>query len=607
MDYRKLDEIHNIFVTNIYDNSYRKPMRLKVVKEGVTDKIFESTISKCYLNAKLLNRFSKDIDVYDWLDSLLFKPKIEDKKTVMKKYISQYMSKMLDVYKQAYPIGKHGCLEKYQDIAADVMDIFIKHSAYFDNIYTYDISLYDLYELFDEDPEAEEIMLNDNHINSDMTPEEIVTKKNVLSDVLGEKIFKHKTQPFYTLLKGGAGMRMAQYIDSTLFIGCNPLGHNIIPYDIPESWLRGLSTDGSIFAQNASARIAKKLEKIDISSTGYDLKRAMFAMKNITVKANSDCGSIHLIPRTVDILKNYIGKWYKESLADINYKQVTEADVQLKGKQLYFRDPITCATVEGHICSKCMGIPVRENFDIGLYIATEIYGAAGQAYLSAKHNNIATPVDIFKDYKDFVKLTIKEKLVFKTPPKKIIFIQPTVLTGPKDDQNRLTTKLIYVDGKEVKIKADVNTHFYTPKGNLHEDGEVIDMSKVYCKNVNIPKANLYLDLKKLYFSQTQNTTLQQINFIYSVIGQQFHMSEIGILTYAHVRDATNPYRRPDFSMPTVETMFVSMPTILGYLPVTESLPHGVKILENLLTAPETYNGSRKESNKMDIILIPRKV
>jgi len=306
-------------------------------------------------------------------------------------------------------------------------------------------------------------------------------------------------------------------------------------------------------------------------------------------------------------LKNFMGKWYKTSLNELEFRQVTKNDTHLIGQMCYFRDPITCAGVEdGHICSKCMGIPVRENFDVGLYIATEIYGAAGQAYLSAKHNNIATPVDIFGKYANFLRLTIKEKLIFKTPPKIIRFLHPAPPTNLKEDQNRMTAKHIAVDGTDIKIDKEVNTYFYTPKGNMHDDGVIIDVSKIYCKNVNIPKANMYLDLKRLYFTATTNTSMSQLGYIYSVIGQKFHMSEIGLLTYAHIRDANNPYNRPDFNMPTVETTFVSMPSILGYLPVTESLPHGVKILENLLTAPETYDGSRKRSKNMDIILMNRK-
>jgi hypothetical protein len=155
-------------------------------------------------------------------------------------------------------------------------------------IATRDISMLDIYELMTNDKEAYEILTQNDPVNNDMTPLEIVEKKEEAFTKLEGIIYKNKLEPFYTLLKAGSGIRLAQLVDTMCFIGCNPDWDVMIPHVVADSWLRGIGASnqdpkGAFYVTQLAARIAKKLEKCDIAITGWVLKQQMFIMKNTRV------------------------------------------------------------------------------------------------------------------------------------------------------------------------------------------------------------------------------------------------------------------------------------------------------------------------------------
>ena len=594
VDFRELERIRDIALENAFDYDTKK------ISLKVNDSVHPMGVMRAYLNSMLLLYYEKDgicnIDklIYDGGGS----------ETV----VTDYVNSVIVVY-SSYQKD----LTARQLVAQFIIDSMSRIALMVEHIDTNDISIFDIFDLMDEHPRFKEILMKDDHVNDTMTPTEIVHVKHGLFEELKNIVLETKIEPYYTLLMCGTGMRLAQFTDIMGMIGCSPDRTEVIPYSVGESWLRGLNNVYSWFVQNSTARIAKILEKCEIANTGYALKRAMFAYAS-TFVTEGDCGTVHMLDHVIKDkrdLKRFVGVNYKLSLnACGDYLKVKATDVHLIGQTIHYRSPIACNHIDGKICSTCMGLDVRTDVDIGIIIAMWIYGKASQDYLSAKHNNIATPIEhLTAEDMQYIKNTIRNTILFKQKPASIHFTAPTLIDGLYWESPDMVVEFESGEKREFSIPKSHDTAFRVHYDNLFHETFVKDFSNVILINKNRPKAALFTELTNIYINSSEIKKINNVRDIIKVIFERIpdiHASVIGVLTYKHVRDANNQYVRPNFTDSFISPTFESMHTILTTLPINESLPQGKDVgLERLLSSIETFNGVRKYSTFMDSILKER--
>lgn len=624
------------------------------IQIDVYGRLIEKHLISGYLNAGILRVMDKYINITPYIDDIVINGIVDTKKVRMAH------NKCAKIIKDA---GLS--LEIMQKVTIGINTVMTESAMLLRGIATRDISMLDIYELMTNDKEAYEILTQNDPVNNDMTPLEIVEKKEEAFTKLEGIIYKNKLEPFYTLLKAGSGIRLAQLVDTMCFIGCNPDWDVMIPHVVADSWLRGIGASnqdpkGAFYVTQLAARIAKKLEKCDIAITGWVLKQQMFIMKNTRVSEVEDCGTIHHtlvnIKSEIDI-KRHTGMYYKIHHNQISYSRFKGDEFDLLGKSVLVRTPATCNTVNGDICKMCLGIDCIPGYDIGLEIGAFIYAMAGQNYLSAKHNTIANPLNpINTSDIDILKVTIQNKVRWLKRPSMVT----VSLKIPTTYAVEFMSIMINLGGKPRFISLN-GTYFYTAKDNIDDDGIIKDIDLIYAKNKNIPKAALFKDLQSVFYASVKMASVSSsaldidsdecseedynelaelvdndtdcenntcdidldkddaevkisdapvqeiISRVYNMCDDNMHAIIPYMLVHKNIRDGHNLFKRPDFTSENPYAVFVSSRGLLKYLSITDSLPQGVSIgVDGILTSPETYTGERERDNSMDAIFVPRK-
>lgn len=599
-----------------------------------------------YLNAGILRVMDNYVNVNNYLDDIIIKGVVSAKK------IRDTHLKCADILRK-----NNRSLDDMRKATIGINTAMTEASMLMRGIGTRDISMLDIFDLMMKDEEAYKILTENDPVSSDMTPLEIVDAKKLAFKKLEDIINKNKMEPFYTLLRAGSGIRLAQLVDTMCFIGCNPDWDVMIPHVVADSWLRGIGASrqdpkGAFYVTQLAARIAKKLEKCDIAITGWVLKQQMFIMKNTRVSEVDDCGTIHhttVFVESIEDIKRHKGMYYKINHYQNGYNRINGDESHLVGLTLLFRTPATCNTVDGNICKTCLGIDAISGYDIGLEIGAFIYAMAGQNYLSAKHNTIANPLNpIYESDRDILKVTIQNIITWK--------IKPSMMTCglkiPTDKYIEFSSAVVIIAGKTRTITLN-GTNFYTMKNNITEDNIIINIDEVYIRNKNIPKAALFRDLQSIFYASSaqikasisddmecesedaedsdlcivmDDTTESDIDLdkvdteevkvsnepIQEVIRKVYNITEgmhaviPYMLIHKNIRCGDNLFNRPDFTKEDARAVFVTSRGLLKYLSITDSLPQGVSIgVDGILTSPETYLEEREKDNSMDVIFVPR--
>lgn len=560
---------------------------------------FTMYVMRVYLNSLLMQYFIDKLNVdIKCVPNLLYNK--AGSASNVKKYIDRIS---IFLYKNGYA---EATVREFMEYTIECMT---RTQQFLENYYSYDISLLDILAITRKNKKYRKIIIEGGHVNQDMTPMEISQKQSEIFEELRGMIFEYKLEPFYTFLKSESCMRLPQFIACFGLIGASPLEDKVIPYEVDASWFRGISNIGEFITQAKTSRLAKILEKCKIDKTGVSLKDQMFVNKNVYIK-DGDCGTkfLHrvLIKDEYD-LKAHRGMFYAfENNPDGEFYRCHEKDTQLFGKYLWFRTPATCNYIDGHLCSKCVGVGTIDNIDIGLDAAMKIMGDAGQKYLSAKHiTKLFAMFHINPKWFKYVKNTIRNRLKVFDTVKTIQFINP-VINNHKVYANHIIineTEVIHIEN------AEVSTHI----ANLDSNDYVLDFDTIGIINKNMSSSGLYLALKVLL--EGNNSSKGDVNIhrfidnVYDACREEYHGVHIYTLIHKYLRDPESPFRRFDYSSMD-KTMsdgtILSTKTLMGYGGINEMLPHGKRLLEMALLSPETYEGGRENTSNMDIILLPRR-
>ena len=290
--------------------------------------------------------------------------------------------------------------EKYSNIKINNMidDIMYK----FQYIDTFALYLYntanneDTIELMKIDPELYDAI----HSDLSSVPMENVkdvgmqlTKSGIASIMKSDK---HWLRPY---IRAKQGVNIKQFREFMFNIGTVPDGNGgIYPYIINGNYANRGITDISAYEVDADkARTAQVLSHQNVGTSGAFAR--ILGLNNMDDRLHSDphyaCNSKHFVEVTIKDAKTllmYKGRYYRFQKNGVEYcisQNPLKDNVDLVGKTLLFRSPITCASRargEG-ICYKCYGNLAYTNYDINIgRIASELLSAMlTQRLLSAKH------------------------------------------------------------------------------------------------------------------------------------------------------------------------------------------------------------------------------
>lgn len=290
--------------------------------------------------------------------------------------------------------------EKYSNIRINNMidDIMYK----FQYIDTFALYLYntanneDTIELMKTDQELYDAI----HSDLSLVPMENVKDvgmqltKTGISSIM--KSDKHWLRPY---IRAKQGVNIKQFREFMFNIGTVPDGNGgIYPYIINGNYANRGITDISAYEVDADkARTAQVLSHQNVGTSGAFAR--ILGLNNMDDRLHSDphytCNSKHFIEVTIKDAKTllmYKGRYYRFQKNGVEYcisQNPLKDNVDLIGKTLLFRSPITCASRargEG-ICYKCYGNLAYTNYDINIgRIASELLSAMlTQRLLSAKH------------------------------------------------------------------------------------------------------------------------------------------------------------------------------------------------------------------------------
>ena len=215
-------------------------------------------------------------------------------------------------------------------------------------------------------------------------------------------IKKSKGHGLRSSLITGEAISDKQFREFLFNIGIKPDGNGgIYPYIINSSFSgEGVNTVESFVIDSSVGRIAKILEKRNVGESGEFARNLGLNNQNtmaVHYDPNYDCRTNNYLKVHIEdarMLNMYKNRYYKKSpnasyLRHISSKPDSNAnDMQLIGKTIYLRSPMTCAChSEGMICYKCYGDLAYTNSNINIgKIASEIISSQlTQRLLSAKH------------------------------------------------------------------------------------------------------------------------------------------------------------------------------------------------------------------------------
>lgn len=317
----------------------------------------------------------------------------------------------------------------------------------------------------------------------------------------------------------GEGINLKQFKEFLINIGTKPDGNgNIFNAIINASYANGgLQSYLDFVIDDNIAHQSEIYKKKNVGDSGH-LSR-LVGLNNFTKiydDVNYACDTRNYIKVEIKngtILNMYKGRWYKKypngpehkmSAAPLN----NDAERSLIGTLLYFRSPMTCASMargEG-VCYKCYGDLAYTNHDInaGKIAAELICSRLTQMLLSAKHllESKAQPTKWCEAFSTYFNVLVSAVMVNKNVPDSYCLLIDSIENESKYDKNEydeyvLSFKVLKPDGELIPIFTDDNDNLYITK----DLSALIEQDKYKDKDGNIV----------IPFGDIQNTSLFFVN------------------------------------------------------------------------------------------------
>lgn len=254
------------------------------------------------------------------------------------------------------------------------------------------VNFRDTLDLMEKYPEFNESM------HADLTGVPIEDVKNVGMEYTRTQIkyIKNSDHCLRDSFVAGEAISPKQFKEVSANIGTKPDGRgSIFPYVINNSFMNGgVQEPESLVIDSSGGRTAQILQKMNVGTSGAFAR--LLETNNLDTFFNDDpnysCDTKNFIKvfiKDASWLRMYDMRYYRVDPDGIDYRLDKDKDVNLIGKTLYFRSPITCNSyAHGHgICRKCYGDLYWTNRDINPgKIASELLSSVyTQMLLSAKH------------------------------------------------------------------------------------------------------------------------------------------------------------------------------------------------------------------------------
>lgn len=400
-----------------------------------------------------------------------------------------------------------------------------------------------------------------------------------------------------------------QFKEVAVNVGSKPDGQgSVFPHPIKNSFMNGgLQTPEEMTVESSVGRIAQILQKNNVGNSGALARQLELNNQDSFLNPDPDytCDTQNfeeVYIENMTMLNMYNLRYYRFNPKGIDYLLMSKRDVDLVGKTLYFRSPMTCASAaRGHgICRKCYGELYFTNLDInvGQIAAEGLSSIYTQILLSAKHlleslviKMVWTPA--FNDFfiATFNTIGLIEGKNFKGC--KLIIDEEIKSEEELDDieyNNYINSfKVRYPDGTEADIHTQESDNLYLEadlleyinrnktKGNLvttSDDDEYyieLDMSKladlpslfrVEIKNnelsATMDHIKKLIDNKSVISEHDRNTILRE--FITTNIKGNIKLNAVHfeVLLMNQIRAADDIMELPDWTIPNAPYQILTL-------------------------------------------------
>lgn len=293
-----------------------------------------------------------------------------------------------------------------------------------------------------------------------------------------KRIITSKTHWASPYFRAKQGLNIKQFREFMFNIGTVPDGNGgVYPNIINGSYVNRGITGITEYEEDADkSRTAQVLSHGNVGKSGAFAR--ILGLNNMDDRLHPDpnyvCNSKHFIQITIKDAKTlsmYKGRYFRFVKNGVEYQMSQDPvkdNIDLIGKTLLFRSPITCASrAHGHgICYRCYGNLAHTNYDINVgRMSSELLSSMlTQRLLSAKHlleTNIKklmwTPeFHMFFDI-DYNAIKLKEDINFK---------KYKLILDPIDDEDFEEES----DDTESYEKYVTSCTIIDPKGNQYEIG-----------------------------------------------------------------------------------------------------------------------------------------
>lgn len=234
--------------------------------------------------------------------------------------------------------------------------------------------------------------LNNIEISQNLQTSEVEDLLRIKTTELIEEL-GHTKNPIWYVSKAGNHIKQKQLQELFISYGQIPdISGNVIPYTMKgNGFSSGYVDPVTYYIASTGARLSPIMNKEHMGEAGYLSRNLVLLSRTLTLSSTIfDCGTKHLLPLTVTnstFLHRLENRWYCENLGE-NLKKLHYEDCKhLIGKKIWIRSIITCACGD-EVCHVCYGGDSHLVMNMpGMAIFnTEVYSQpVGQNILSTKH------------------------------------------------------------------------------------------------------------------------------------------------------------------------------------------------------------------------------
>lgn len=286
------------------------------------------------------------------------------------------------------------------------------------------ISIYDIIQIENRNPEMTELLFKD--LDNTMQPIEIEDELDKRTKKMIDIIVKDSEfNDLKSLFLSGRNISEAQFKEIIIRVGLKAdINGNTIPMVIDANFLvTGLTKPSYIYINALSGRKSLIMTKTQMSTPGAFSKKLNLVATSPGVlrKDYEICDSAAFIEYKIEdetFLKLLNGRYYYDQYGKMKKLSYPE-DMDLIGKIVPFRSPVTCNSKEG-ICVACYGHLFDINFDMfssGSLASTKISEPFGQSVLSTKHSQFTSsnPIAFKDEFNEVFELTSNEIVLSDEP------------------------------------------------------------------------------------------------------------------------------------------------------------------------------------------------